>query len=258
MKTKLFLITTFVLLTFFAKSQSLQLTSDTNVIFHDFIPDTSLFCNLIQHDSLRIDINQDGVMDFKIFYGPFSDCYPYVGCLNSNTRFYYFNDNDLDSLNNPSIPWIAGVNFWTPTQNQGVKFGVKIISGGKNYYGWIRAMGGPNISGVPLIVDKYAFCKIPNYPFHLGQTEIVTNVSPVIAPDNTNIYVANSGNNLVIHSGKIIKNVTLTSLNGVVVLFVDYINSNESSLSISGIAHGTYIVQVQFSDLSIYTKQIVK
>ncbi len=254
MKTIILIITIITLMSFSLKSQILN---DTNVIFIDYIPDSVLQCNFNLQDSLRIDINQDGVLDFKFYYVTNSGgCYPYIGSLNSNCRYYYFNDTITDSLNNPTIGWLSGNNFWSPYANTGVLFGIKIISGSDNYYGWIRAIGG-SFGGLPVIVDKYAFCKIPNYPFHLGQTILTGITSNIYTPDSIIVYLANSGNTVIIQSGKIIKGVTLTSTTGVVVASQNNLNSNSANINVAGIAHGTFILQIQFKDLSIYTKQII-
>ena len=107
-----------------------------------------------------------------------------------------------------------------------------------------------------MTIDKFAFCKIPNYPFHKGQTTISTGIQNTNTPDSTAVYIGNSGN-VIIESGKLIKYITLTSATGIIVTSQNNINSYTANISTAGIAHGTYIVQVQFADLSTYTKQIV-
>jgi len=140
-------------------------------------------------------------------------------------------------------------------------FAIRLHLGAEYYYGWIHALAGYTTETNPrktITIDKYAFCKIPNYPLHLGQTEIITGISPINTPDSTSVYLTNSGNNLNVTSGKTIKNVTLTSANGVVVASQYNINGVSANLNIANIAHGAYIVQVTFNDLSSFAKQIVK
>ena len=74
MKTKFLLIITLILTTFSLKSQMMQTLNDTDIIFYDYYPDVLLYgsTQTNQHDSLRIDINQDGTPDFKFYYVP---CY---------------------------------------------------------------------------------------------------------------------------------------------------------------------------------------
>ena len=238
------------------KSQTHLVQNDTNFIFYDFIPDTVLNYNTATgfRDSLRIDINQDGILDFRFSYVPSSGgYYPYINNMTMNCRYHYFLLSDTISLNNPSVLWLSGSDFWNPLDFPDLYFGIKIINGVNNYFGWIRARS----PLATMTIDKYAFCKIPNYPLHLGQTEIV-GIQNINIPDSTNIYLANAGNNLIVQSGKIIKNITLTSTNGVVVASKYDINGVSANLNVTNITHGAYIVQVTFDDLSICTRQIVK
>jgi len=252
MKQKFLIVTIITIMTFSLKSQSFQTLTDTNVIFVDYNPDVILHYNYNQ-ESLSIDINNDSVLDFKFYFTPGSNPGSYISDLNTNCKYTSVWDTvSNDSLNNPAISWSSGANFWySPTD---AIFGIKIISGSNNYYGWIHAV----LSFVPWImtIDKYAFCKIPNYPFHKGQTTLITNIPNIITPDSTYVYLG-SGNSIVVQSGKIINSVTLTSTTGIVVASQNNINSYSTNISTAGIAHGTYIVQVQFTDLSNYTKQIV-
>ncbi|MBI5540520.1 MAG: T9SS type A sorting domain-containing protein [Bacteroidia bacterium] len=260
MKTKIFILIALATLsfqfsTFNCFSQTKQTLADTNIIFYDYIPDVVLYGSISQNDSLRIDLNQDGVLDFRFYYTTFpSPMYPFVGSLNSNVNSYLFSLTNTDSLNNPSINWHTGSDFWNPLDYPDVYWGIRITNGSNNYYGWIHALGG-GTKAYTMTIDKYAFCKIPNYPFHVGQTTVSTGVPIIENPDSTNVYLSNTS--IIVQSGKRIKNVTVTSANGVVVALQNNINSYSASISTAGIAHGTYIVQVQFNDLSVYTKQIV-
>ena len=251
MKTKILILSILTVLSFSLMSQTLN---DTNIIFVDFDPDIVLIGNINVRDSLRIDINQDGILDFKFYYQPYSGgLYPYVGSMNNNCRYNHFNVANNDSLNDPSIIWLLGNNFWGFSD---VMWGIKIISGSDDYYGWIHAICGSS-NAFLMTIDKHAFCKIPNYPFHLGQTTLTSVSQNFYIPDSITVHLENSGNTVIVQSGKIIKRVILTSINGIEVATQSNINSYSTRINVTGIARGAYIVQVQFKDLTISTKQIV-
>ena len=227
---------------------SLKAQTDTNLIFYDYNPDILLANDT---DKLSIDVNQDGILDY-IFYclnysgGPD----PYFRNLDTNCSFSAFTVDSNDSLDMPSIIWHTGNWFWYDD----IIFGLKFMLGNNIYYGWIQAttIGSP----IRISVDKYAFCKIPNYPFQVGQTEIITSIASQESNDSTVVYVSDSGSGVVVQSSKTITNVSLTNIQGVVVSSQSYINSGNATISTAGFAHGTYIVQVKFSDGGVFTKQI--
>jgi len=252
MKSKILILTSLIVL-----SNLLMAQTDTNVIYHDYNPDVILYGSYESTDSLSIDINQDSSLDFKFYYvnvsgGP----YPYVKNMHDNCKYTLYSFiNNYDSLNNPSINWLSGNIYWN-SESFYDTIGIKIISGSDNYYGWIRTTY-VNATPEEIIIDKYAFCKIPNYPFRLGQTEIITSIVSQESNDSTVVYVSDSGSGVVVQSSKTITNVSLTNIQGVVVSSQSYINSGNATISTAGFAHGSYIVQVKFSDGGVYTKQVV-
>ena len=232
------------------KAQTLQTLNDTNVIFHDYVPDVVLST---PSDTLKIDINQDGLLDIQFYFHYYPFTSPYFKTLNSNCKYASFPPTHDDSLTSSTLYWWSGDDEWTVSPGD-YRLGIKILDGTNNYYGWIHIL--KTINPNTMTIDKYAFCKIANYPFLYGQTTISTNMPNINITDSTNVYLGNSGN-VIVESGKLIKSLTLTSTTGVVVASQNNINSYSANISTAGIVHGTYIVQVQFTDLSIYTKQIV-
>ena len=246
------IVTIITCMSFSLKSQTMQTLTDTNVIFYDYIPDIVL-SNL--SDTLKIDINQDGLNDFQFYLKQLSPCkVAFVKTLNSNCKIGVFYPTNTDSLAN--LSYASGDYQWLDPLYPN-RLGVKIIDGTNNYYGWVDVIIVPDGNCDRIItINKYAFCKIANYPFLYEQTTISTGIQNTNTPDNTTVYIGNSGN-VIVESGKLIKNLTLTSTTGVVVASQNNINSYSANLSTAGIVHGTYIVQVQFTDLITYTKQIV-
>jgi hypothetical protein len=256
MKTKLFLMAVIISLSFTVKSQSHVIQNDSIFFVFDFIPDTILEYNTATgyNESLSIDLNQDGIYDFNFYYlvksGGYEDRYHN---LTADCRYHMYHITDTIALNNPSIVWNSGSTFWLALDTLSVYFGIKIIDGSNNYYGWIKA----RIQLGRMIIDKYAFCKIPNYPLHLGQTEIV-GIQEINAPEITHIYLANSGNTVIVYSGKTIKKVSVFNATGSLVASQQNVNATTANVSMAGLAHGTYLVQVVFGDMSSYARQVVK
>jgi hypothetical protein len=246
---KIIFIITLTLMSFLLKSQ----TIDTNVIFHDYIPDVVL--SNPQTDTLNIDINQNGLLDLRFYLRWYPSQDPRVKTLNSNIHISFIIPTHNDSLTSSSLFWLIGDYLVRLSSIYGDHIGVKISNGSNDYYGWVHAIVSGSYPYEIITIDKYAFCKIANYPFLYGQTSTITNVPVINEQDSTNVYVIN--NSVIIQSGKVIKNVTLTSIAGSLVASQNNVNSTSAYISTSGLAHGTYIVQVLFVDNSIFTKQIV-
>ena len=247
MKTKI--LKTAVIILFSLTVNAQQLLNDTNVIFFNYNPDVLLS----EFDSLSIDINQDGIVDviFHIKNTP-PDLIAFI-LLKNNWQVSFMPPNSSDSLST-LVYWWSGDRAWWDSDYD--RLGIKITIGSDIYYGWIHA----NISTTyptTITIDKYAFCKIANYEFLWGQTEIITSIASQESNDSTVVYVSDSGSGVVVQSSKTITNVSLTNIQGVVVSSQSYINSGNATISTAGFAHGTYIVQVKFSDGGVYTKQVV-
>ena len=241
-------------LTISLKSQTLETLTDTNVIFHDYIPD--IIVTNPYTDTLKIDLNQDGVLDVQFYIHYYPAPIPYVLTLSSNCHLGFFKYiNTSDSLLNSAIVWLSGDVYWNDDYYQN-KLGVRLTVGTDHYYGWVAV----TYTRQPpkYVIDKYAFCKIANYPFLYGQTEISTGIPKNSASDEANIRISDSGNIVSIESIKQINSITITNTNGINVVSRNKIRSNNVEISISDLTKGMYIIQVQFTDSKIFTKQIVK
>lgn len=230
------------------KSQYIQSINDTNITFYDYIPDITLFDDT---SSLTIDMNQDNIPDISFFYDkPLSGGrYPYIKNTNNNVNFSYFNSTNTDTLNNPSIIWRSGNCFYATTETDDY-WGVKFINGSDLYYGWIHLTP----LNLNIVVDKYAFCKIRNYPFKLGQTTLTTHIPDINNQDCTTISLTNS--KIIIHSEKTIYSVSFLNITGVILASQNNINLNNTSINVSNLAHGSYIIKVQFINKTIFSKLI--
>ncbi|MBN2175760.1 MAG: hypothetical protein JW731_16640 [Bacteroidales bacterium] len=229
MKTIIFALIIILVLPLFLKS---QIEVDTNVIFIDYDPDIVLLNN---DDTLSIDANQDGIFDYLFYYELYSSVrYPYFRNLNPNCKYSLFLPDSEDTLNNPSIEWYSGEWFWY----EDIMFGLKINSDNDNFYGWIHASSSPST----IVVDKFAFCKIPDYPFHLGQTTLTGLTSIADISGDIKVFTENAGNTLVIQSEKIMDFMRLISINGTEVFLHNNINSMSAKINVTGIVRGAYIL----------------
>lgn len=252
MKTKILLLTFILGNSLYLYCQSFEFKSDTNVIYYDYAPDTVLST---VHDTLKIDFNQDGLLDIKITLKEFSwgQAIIVTNIFSScNYQFLY----SRDSLTSPAINWTYWDNQWLFDYNYiNTRLGIRITNGDKNYYGWLSGrVSGPAISRI-ITIDNYAFCKIANYPFLFGQTEINTGIPGQDLNTYLRIRQDFSGNLIFIDSDKTIERVNVIAVTGASMLIKDHISSKSAGLSKAELAHGLYIIQVIFAD---ETKKSIK
>jgi len=227
-------------------------------MYNDYQPDVIL--KKAYSDSLIIDINQDNINDVVFYLGENSTGnWSKVKTINSQCQFSEIQYYPSDSLKSSTISWHSGdfnvLGF--EEFNFGIKMGIKILSNELNYYGWIK-VSNPIIDRTRVvIIDKYAFCTIPNYPLLWGQTEIITGTSELKEDTGIKVYATDSGSQLVVQSSDVIKSIRVIDLLGATVVVKDNIRDKQATLSTKGLVHGTYIVKVTNSNLKEYTSKIV-
>jgi len=245
------IILVFSLLVLFSSSIFSQ--NDPKVNYYDFVPDIVL-SNL--GDSLRLDIDGDGISEYKLFNDWYFSVYqPFV--LNLCSNCYYNFNSSVDTIPYSKNFWWQGKGKYPRDSN--LRFdgylGFKIQKSDGLYYGWVKVYVNNKMPGASIIVDKYAYCKMADYSFLYGQTSLSTSVSI----DNNKVpscYFDNSNSTLIIQTYKMMKSVSLISALGTIVREQN-MNSNFASLSVIGLVHGTYIVKIQYADNSFYTKQMI-
>lgn len=130
-------------------------------------------------------------------------------------------------------------------------------------YGWIRftlEMGesiwpGPINPDAMCHLQDYAFCTIPDYPLRVGQTSLDDDIAE---HDATNIMVyPNPTNGIVNISGENIVNVEIVNIMGQVVLS-KICDADETSIDISSLNSGVYLIKLKTKDGKEFSERIVK
>ena len=244
------------------KSQTMEALTDTSVIYYDYNPDSYIYdCitigSLHHGDTFKIDLNNDTIYDIKFYFVPYLPSYPYmpiIQTMNNNTKWAIFPVSYSDSLSNPSLTWRDSSNFYSS-----FRVGIRITSGANYYYGWVRTLSASQDYNISyFLIYEYAFCKIPDYPFLWGQTQIITHMMEINSDNSEKVMINQNNNLLFIQSKAEIKNVTITSISGAKVFLKSTINSNTTEINTDNLASGIYIVKVEHKDGSTFTKQIVK
>jgi hypothetical protein len=167
------------------------------IIYTDFEPDLSVeeLSPYDSHDTLKVDLDQDGTMDFKMFieskystmvrYVYVTSSWDFRYCFNSIYSYGYMDENDTII---PDYPIWASANntwelLWYPDQYMEFIMGFRKTVNGENYYAWAKIYMYRNVNGsgyepgpgqfdiVSAYCDDMAYCTIPDYPLHWGQTD---------------------------------------------------------------------------------------
>jgi hypothetical protein len=242
-------------------SFSQENTGNTNLIYHDYIPDLRLNPS---SDTMKIDINQDNIPDIGIYFYNRSDGGIFlVESLNKNCQYaniYLSSGNSTDSLTRNSLRWGTESSNCFEIECHG-KIGLKFTLNDSTYYGWIKGaqtwMGDAENRRTWFTIENYAFCTIANYPLLWGQTEIITGNNPINSNNNIKFFVNGTGDSIVVQSDKIIKTIKLLNLSGVVIKTWEKVQSMNATLSTTGLTHGAYLVQVTYSGNKVFTEKIV-
>lgn len=231
--------------------------SETGIIFHDYQPNIVL--KNAYSDTLIIDINHDNINDVMFYLGENSTGnWSKVKTINPQCQFSEVQYYPSDSLKSSSLSWLSGDFFVLGFEefNFGIKMGIKISSNGLNYYGWIK-VSNPIIDRIRVvIIDKYAFCTIPNYPLLWGQTEI-TGVEILKNKDKIKVFTNEQGNSISVQADELIKNIKLLNLFGVEVKNLNPKQTKNVNIDTLGIPGGAYLVQVTLISNKVYTEKIV-
>jgi hypothetical protein len=218
-----------------------------------------LYGSITNLDSLRIDINEDGFLDFRFHYKPFSGgLYFYVGSLNSNCTYHNFSISDTISLNNSTIIWNSGEMFWDNFSLIDRMFAIKLKFGVDEYYGWIHAIAGHTKDGT-MTIDKYAFCKISNFPFHLGQTELISSINEFVKESEISISPNPFTQSTQITLPQTYRSITLEvyNLQGQQVAQYQYANCDKIQLMRNHLGSGLYFLKLTLDDGVVRTGKVV-
>lgn len=254
MKTKLIVLLLVI-------TSGLRAQTDTNIFYNDINPDylISSPCCCLNPDTFKIDINNDGVDDIAFYLVQISYRMQVVESLHSNTNYAFFTPERDDSLTT-SFFWRTTSYPWNSIDYDSSRIAIRVVDGSDYYYGWIRVLfNGSNdlcINERTITIKEYAFCKIGNYPFLFGQTDLGLSVNELLNENNTQVYFNGSTANIIIQSDKQLKEIKLVNMLGATVKSFTNINALNSNISTNNLAHGNYIVQVKYKDNSVYAVQV--
>ena len=147
------------------------------IIYVDFEPDW--VCQNWR-DTLWIDFDEDGDRDLLFYITGYGiQANPVLMCRNGWEIIELENEDTIPPY--PTMQelegiWTTGSYFELPgtyVPTSSLKWGARHCVEDQYYYGWFK------VSDLILTIyahslDKYAYCTIPNYPLHWGQTELLS------------------------------------------------------------------------------------
>ena len=222
---------------------------NSEIIYLDFNPDSIVYHPI---EVLYVDFDQNGNSDAYLYThatngGWWFDCYSL-----SDWELRWCEDT-ITTIDNLYDNWGVGFNLLPPIQYE--RFAVRHITDDGYFYGWMkvsygvywwqdknREQGSGWHSKSYLILDKQAFCTIPNYPLHWGQTDVIgveENSEPyafaTIHPNPTHGMVTIIGDNL--HQAEVV------NLLGQQVLSMKG-QGNEIHIDMTALPAGIYFVNI--------------
>ena len=156
------------------------------IIYTDFEPDlcVSWVSAPYPHDTIKIDFDQDGAIDFKVFLSWRSTGEIAIDMISSWEHRYKAYDSDSIV---PSDEVYPSIHYWlTPNYPWQYMFidttyledyiGFRKTINGENYYAWVSVHADKQHTSssnkVWAYVDRVAYCTIPDYPLRWGQTSL--------------------------------------------------------------------------------------
>ncbi|MBK6447005.1 MAG: T9SS type A sorting domain-containing protein [Bacteroidetes bacterium] len=264
-----------------------SVSANAQIIYTDVNPDSVISAvSIPSTTSYNIDLNNDGISDFKIScrrtFGicpldPSSRLYTNFisdSALNSNAvvaatstlaSAMNFNDSIYSGLSFSPSGYLRRNSAGGPcTGTSGVwpnsidcYLGLKLIVGSNTYYGWARMQVSVG-SGIPSCTIKdYAYNSIPNQPILAGQTSTTGTIENSFA-SAINLFPNPADNHLTISFGNNNKKaeVTITDITGNIIHTTTANETNKIEVNTNEFAKGIYIVQIQAAGF-VSTKKLV-
>lgn len=254
------------------------------IIYRDFMPDVSVSATTYDSngDTVRIDIDQDGTIDFMMWIGYMNSPgmrYVHVTsswyfrfCYNSIYSYGYFDENDtLVSEPNPPGRWANPNEVWlllwvdeNPDYLE-LTMGFRKVMDGENYYAWskiytTKSLGhhpsGGDFYVVHAYCDDVAYCTIPNYPLRWGQTELYDNISESGTLDFARV-LPNPNNGIFTVTGENLNQIEVIDVLGQRITSLTA-NSDLTTIDLSGQPAGVYLINVTDKEGKLCVKKVVK
>lgn len=253
-------------------AMSLVQAQQGEIIYTDFEPDscvTSISPNCF-HDTIKIDFDQNGIPDFKVFLSWRSTGEIAIDMISSwDHRFKIY---DSDSIV-PSDEVYPSTHYWlTPNWPWQYMFtdgnthledyiGFRKTINGENYYAWARVYAdiqyAPTPDRVWAYVDCIAFCTIPNYPLRWGQIDITGIEEEVEGAIPFATLHPNPTNSMVIVTGDNLRQAEVINMLGQQVLSVQG-RGNELQIDMAGLPAGIYFVAITNEEGRKCVRKVVK
>ena len=229
------------------------------IIYVDFEPDW-----VCQHskDTLWIDFDGDGSRDLLFYETGFGiQATPVLMCRNGWEIIELNNEDTIPPY--PTMQelegiWTAGSYFELPgtyVPTSSLKWGTRHRVEEQYYYGWFK-VSDFILTIYAISLDKYAYCTIPDYPLHWGQTELLaveeydeSATFATLYPNPTNGLITISGENL--HQAEVI------NMLGQQVLSVQD-KGNELQIDMATLPAGIYFVTVTDKEGRKCVRKVVK
>jgi hypothetical protein len=227
------------------------------IIYRDFEPD-SILVFWVGNPTMSIDLEGNGVSDIEFFYelGPIGVVFPYIRSLYpDNLEFCITEPN---SILTDIEDWYSFLDWRVVRDNDCYGFRFKHDEG--MIYGWFETYVRAIEEGERRIVhwgfDRTAYCTIPNYPIHWGETMIIG-----IEEDNevsafATVY-PNPTTGLVTIYGKNLKQTEVVNMFGQVVASAQN-KGNSLTVDIGAMPDGVYFLTVTDEAGRKCTRKVVK
>lgn len=261
-------------------SMAFAYAQEGGIIYTDFEPDLGVaqLEALDNNDTLKIDLDHNGTMDFLIFIRkePTSPLmrHVYITTASSEWTFRPNFDNIFEHdtvVSNPPYPAGWGVSnspwqlLWDSNYMEKM-IGFHKVDGNDNYYAWAKIyfyIDGhghhPSYGEYELVYafcDCMAYCTIPDYPLRWGQTDLTWGVEEDGEP-----FVAihpNPANDSFTLTGEQLSEARLYSVTGQLVGTKQGNGTESLTMDISDLSSGLYFVTAIGKDGQKCVQKVVK
>jgi hypothetical protein len=233
-------------------SQSLY--DQTEILVHDY--DSDICLKSTNMDSLKIDVDNDGVLDIMFYFESVSSgYYQKIKSLIEKCQIALIIDTKNDSLKSSTLVWHSDFTYLMG-MFKSEKIGIQINENERNYYGWAHVIFSSENRERIITIDKYAFCTIPDYPLLWGQTEL-TGKKEIILQDKVKVSVDVHSKSINIQSKEVIKEISLMNSAGRVIQKWRNVKSSKVDISSEGIKGGVYLFRVKNMNNEVFTGKVV-